>query len=296
MISQYINTKAVIDIGATYIRFGKGEENGTFLLKKKVKTEKRSVRNFLEQLKKICEFLGSKEICIASVGPLRNGCIVNSPNLFPKKKIRIKHYLKKFSFKIKLVNDCNAGVLAEKFYGKGKNYENLVFISFGSGIGCGAIINNKLILGKDGNACEAGHMVIDKDFTLRCHCGGYGHWEAYCGGDSLPRFFKIWSKKKKKFEAKEIFDSAKNGRKPFIDFIKIIGKFNAIGIANLVNLFDPEILIIGGSLALKNKWFFKKFVFPEIKKYSINRLPIISFTKLGEWICLKGALAYSFKF
>ncbi len=213
---------------------------------------------------------------------------------------------RKFKVDVKLINDCKAAVLAEKQFGDGKNYENIVYLTFSSGIGCGAIINGKLIEGKDGNACEIGHTVIDINSKLKCGCGAYGHWEAYCAGKNIPNFVKYLAKnfdyknsllyeksnKFKNLDSKLVFECAKENDKFSKFVINEIGKINSIGISNVINIFDPEFISIGGSIAINNKKEILNPIKKYIKKYCINRIPKIKITKLND-IVLLGALAYA---
>jgi glucokinase len=197
-----------------------------------------------------------------------------------------------------LINDGNASVLGEKFYGSGKRCKNLVYVTLSSGIGGGAIINNNLLLGR-GNALEIGHMVIDKDCKLRCGCGKKGHWEAYCSGNNIQNFLRIWLRKgrlpNKYSDVYKIFDCAKKGDKTILKFLKEVGRLNAIGFANLINLFDPELITIGGGIALNNKSFVLNPIKKYLKDYVFNKIPKIEITKLGDDVAIYGCMAYYFK-
>jgi len=304
------NLVLAVDLGATKIQSALISEKGKIIEKIKEKTKKEGkdgkivTEQIVSQLKKLIKNGGKiLGIGIGSIGPIdyKRGEIKNTPNL-PFKKIPLILPLKKtFGLPVFLLNDCNAGALGEKYFGAGKNIENLVYVTISSGIGGGAIVNGKLLLGKGGNAVEIGHMIVETKYNLLCSCKkGRGHWEAYCSGSNLPRFFKVWLKEKKiklsryPKEAKEIFKMAKNGEKIAKEFLlKEVGRINAKAISNLIVTYDPELITFGGAVALNNP----EFILPPIRKYIdhfLPYLPKIKITPLKEDIVLFGAAAFVF--
>ena len=98
-----------------------------------------------------------------------------------------------FKVRTLVANDCVAAVWGEYLLGTGRGYDNLVYITLSTGIGAGVIVDGHLLLGKDGNAHEVGHLVIDYR-GIKCGCGGIGHWEAYASGRNLPNLIRILAK------------------------------------------------------------------------------------------------------
>jgi len=304
------NFALAVDLGATKIQSALISEGGEIIEKIKEETKKEGkdgkiiTKQIISQLKRLIkkesEILG---IGIGSIGPIdyKRGEIKNTPNL-PFKKIPLISPLKKiFGLPVFLLNDCNAGVLGEKYFGAGKKFENLVYVTISSGIGGGAIVNGKLILGKGGNAVEIGHMIVETKYNLMCSCKkGKGHWEAYCSGNNLLRFFKVWLKERKikinryPKKAKEIFEMAKRGEKIAKEFLlKEVGKINAKAISNLIVAYDPELITLGGAVVLNNP----EFILPPIEKYIdhfLPYLPKIKITPLKEDIILLGSAAFVF--
>jgi len=281
-----------IDIGASFTRACIGYKNGKIVKKIKIETEKKNKNLFLKNLKEIVEKLNFKgeKIGISSFGPLdiKKKEILKGPNVEIKEKIRIGKFFEKLGFEIVLLNDCDCAVIAEKILGIGKNYENLVYLTFSTGIGAGAIINGKLLIGKRGNATEFGHIAIKTNYNLKCGCGSFNHWEAFCGGNGMENYFL--KKYGKKFTAKEIFKNY--NKNPFKKFLDEIMEINAIGIANIINTLEPEIIIVGGSVFLNNKEIFDK-CFKKVEKYLINEKCKICPTKFNEDTPLIGALLIS---
>jgi len=160
-------------------------------------------------------------------------------------------------------------------------------------------VDNHLLRGQNYNAAEIGRFIVDTKYNLLCGCKkGYGHWEGYCSGNNMPRFFKYWLKSnriKKKYPvktAKDIFDLAKKADKIILKFLEEVGQINARGISNVIIAYDPKIIIIGGAVFLNNK----KFILPHIKKNIDKYLvpPKIIATPLKENTCLLGAAALVF--
>jgi glucokinase len=201
-------------------------------------------------------------------------------------------------------------VLGEQVFGAGKGLENLVYVTLSTGLGGGAIIDNNLLLGKDGNAVEVGHFTIDPESDIICGCGCRGHWEAFCSGKNIPVYagkllkemdwssgelYKLTEGNSENIETKIIFNAAYNGDIYAQYIIQEIGKRNAIGFGNIVNAYDPELITIGGSIALNNPDFILEPIQENIGNYTINRIPKIKITPLGDDAVLLGALALSLR-
>lgn len=299
-----------IDLGATNLRVALISKEGKILNKLEEKTTKEgsSGKIITQQITKLIEFLIKDKnlknisgIGISSIGPLdyKKGGPFNAPNV-PFKFIPLTKPLEnKFSLPVYLLNDCNAAVLGEKYFGEGKNFENLIYITISTGIGGGAIVNNKLLIGKSGNAAEVGHFVVDTKYCLPCTCGkGKGHWEGYCSGRNLPRFLNFWAKKEKILvdfkvkESKNIFEAAKRKNKIALTFLEEVAKINATAISNIIVAYDPELITLGGAVVLNNQ----DFIINGIKKYVDHylKVPKIKITSLKEDITLLGAAAAVF--
>jgi glucokinase len=308
-----------IDLGATNVRVGLGDGRGRILKKIVNKTEKRRgpegiplqlirmIRHLLHDWKAPIHGIG-----IGSIGPLdlRTGIIINSPNIPFKKVPLIEHLRCEFSCPITLMNDGNAGVLGEQTVGMGQNVDNLAYVTLSTGIGGGVIVNGQLLEGKDGNAAEVGHFVIDSDGLLRCGCGRRGHWEAYCSGENIPQYAKLYLQDRiggdnflskvtngnpETLTTQIVFDVAKTGDPIARSIVDAIGRCNAAGFANIINAYDPALITVGGTLALKHPQLILSPLKNHLDQYAMNRIPDISITSLGEDIVLHGALAMVFQ-
>ena len=300
-----------IDIGATNIRVATGDHNG---LKRKIMrpTEVRHGPDGVsEQIIKLIDSLIEEEpnaIGIGSIGPidLEKGMITNTPN-YPFQNIAIEEPLvDKYKVPVTIVNDCAAAVVGEQTFGEGQGMENLVYVTISTGLGAGAIVDDNLLLGKDGNAVEAGHFTLFPDSEIMCGCGCRGHWEGFSSGKNIPNYVKSYLAKRdwvgsalhngaggkiEKVTAKMLYTAASEGDMYSLDIVNEIGEINAIGFANIVNAYDPELITVGGSIALNNPRLVLDPINENIGKYTINRIPEIKITALGHDAVIIGALA-----
>jgi len=302
-----------VDIGATNIRIAIGDSNRILF-----KTFERTVNQgdeyaianqIIRLIRKIPEKLVRKivGVGIGSIGPIniRRGVIVKPSNLSFKEIVIVEPLIDKFKIPVYLVNDGIAAVIGEKIFGAGRNIDNLVYVTISTGIGCGVYVNSCLLLGKDGNAHEAGHMVIDLRGRLKCGCGGRGHWEAYCSGRNIPKYARLVLKKIGKEKAgksplyrqlenltsETIFLNARMNDYLALRIVREIGKLNAIGFANIINMYDPTLITVGGAVILRNIDLTIPIIRRNISKYTINRIPKIIPTPLGDDVVLYGAIA-----
>jgi len=309
-----------VDIGATWIRIAVATEHGKIIDRIKGRTPQRGnpsilssvIINLIRKMLIRNNIRRVESIGIGSIGPLDliKGVITNPPNISMKNIPISKPLYEEFNVPVYLVNDCTAGVLGEKIFGAGKNIDNLFYLTLSSGIGGGAIVDGKLLFGKDGNAPEIGHIVVDLKGKLKCGCGGYGHWEAYAGGKNIPKYAKLLIKEKfgicmfkksklynmvkgdpDKITTEMIFSAAKENDELAKLIVDELGRINTIGVATIINVFDPELITIGGAIALNNPELILKPILENIRKYVINRIPKIEITPLGDDIVLYGALA-----
>ncbi|MBN1682330.1 ROK family protein [Candidatus Bathyarchaeota archaeon] len=296
-----------VDLGATNVRVAIGDKKGI----KKKSSEKTDKNNgpegIVKQIIRMIKILKPhpEAVGIGSIGPIdiNSGKIINTPNL-PFKEIALIGPLSEvLGTDVKLLNDCSAGVLGEYFFGAGKGIKNQVYLTFSTGLGCGVIIDGHLLCGKDGNAHEVGHITIDSNSELECGCGCFGHWEAYSSGNGLPKFVKMLSLKnnfKKTYQnsfnveninSEKLFKMAKENHPFGLKVIEELGKINAQGFGDIVNIYDPELITVGGSIAINNSDLILRPIIQGIDKHLINRKPRIIITPLGEDIILYGALA-----
>lgn len=302
---------AAVDIGATNVRVASGDEGG--LIEKVMERTDREngPKGVSAQILRLVRSLEIEELAaigVGSIGPIDigTGSIVNTPN-FPFKEIPVLVPLTfEFHVPVRMMNDCAAAVLGEKEYGAGKGLRNLVYVTLSTGLGGGAIVDGHVLIGKDGNAVEVGHLTIDPDSPLVCGCGCRGHWEAYSSGRNIPKYARLLLSEIKAegsllqelaggdpggITAEILFEAARRLDPTALTIVRKIGAVNAIGFADIVNVFDPQLITVGGSIALENPDLILKPILENIDRHLINRRPDIMITPLGEDAVLYGALA-----
>ncbi len=302
-----------IDIGATNTRIAIGNARGIVdkkqFLTPRIGDELSIARKiFVETRKYYGEFMENiRAIGVGSIGPLdiRRGRVINTPNL-PIHSFELREPLMEwFKKPVYVLNDAVAGVLGEKYFGMGRNYSNILYITISTGIGGGVIVNDHLLLGKMGNAHEIGHIVVDYKSRVRCGCGGYGHWEAFIGGANIPRYARLRAEEHKPPVETEAYRLALEEKltPPLLfqyyrrgDFfakylVDEIIRVSAAGLATSINLYDPELVTLGGSIYLNNQDILKEPLIRETRKNLVTEPPLIETTPLGGDIVLYGALA-----
>ncbi len=198
----------------------------------------------------------------AGVSNPETGILYASPNLPGWKNVPLRDRVQQETgIDTFLTNDANAAALGEFRYGAGKGVRNLVYITISTGIGGGLIIDGKLYGGATGAAGEIGHMTIDTNGPL-CNCGNRGCWEILASGTALAREAKkrieegattkiaAHSKgRRERITAQAVQDAAMEGDRLALELIRKHGYYIGVGLANLINIFNPELIIIGGGLS-----------------------------------------------
>ncbi len=205
----------------------------------KIKSRKYVLNQLISNIEKLFN-KNVEGIGIGVAGIVKGGRLIDMANLKNLNSIDLKKMIsKKFRVKTIIENDVNCFSL---WQAKKYRVKNLVCLTLGTGVGGGIIINGKLYKGS-GFAGEFGHMVINED-GLKESSGRQGTLEAYCSGTAIENQYYRMAKKRK--SAVEI---GKSGDKISKKVIKEAGRYLGIGLANIVNVLNPEALIIGGGVA-----------------------------------------------
>ncbi|RTR36179.1 ROK family protein [Robertmurraya yapensis] len=183
----------------------------------------------------------------------KSGKILLAPNL-NWQNIDLKSTLKeKYNIPIIIENEANAGAYGEKLFGAGKEAKNIVYVSVGIGIGAGLILNNQLYRGNNGFSGEIGHMTIEID-GAKCSCGSMGCWELYASEQALVKNAKRAGLLTDSAELDNLLELAESGDEIAIQQFEHIGEYLAVGINNIINIFNPEQIIIGNRMASAERW------------------------------------------
>ena len=255
----YINIG--IDIGGRHVGIGVVDDDGT-ILKKQIIDYPKEILKVEDIFDPINVFLKENEdIDVDYIGigipGIATDTLINYTCNLPLKDVEIKDYLKT-RLPIYVSNDANCATIAEYQLVDGKLFSNYALVTFGTGVGCGIILNGFLYTGTTGAAGEIGHMVIEKD-GIPCKCGRRGCYEKYASINALKKMTKLES-------TKEIFYLCERNsiiQKILDEYIENVAE----GLANLINMYDIEMLALGGGLAE-----FGDKILPKLKAIISNKI------------------------
>lgn len=249
-------------------------------------------------------------IGLCAPGPLdpQGGTIVNPPNVpcwrnFPL----VREIAKAYGVTVKLDNDANAAALAERIWGAGRGYRNIFYATIGTGIGTGIVLDGKILHGRTGAAGEGGHVSIDYRGP-QCGCGKRGCIEAFAAGPAIARLAKQ-ELEKRSHEGAVLRDLADGQIRDVTS--EMVGQAYALGdavanqvlaqtveylsfwLGNIVDLLEPEVIIIGGGVSLMLEPFFEG-LHRNLPQYCENQraaeIPIVA-AQYGEDAGIAGAAA-----
>lgn len=264
-----------VDLGGTKIYTALVDLDGNIKKEITVKTEAEKgeqavLDKILSTVDTVLEGTDINEVTaigIGSPGPLdvENGLIVATANL-PFKNFNIVKPLKdKYNIPTYLDNDANVATLGEFMFGAGKGSKNMIFLTASTGIGGGAILNGKLFRGSTSNALEIGHITVMKGGP-RCGCGNTGCAEALASGTAIMKRAReavasnaeTTLKKYDEVTAKEVFMEAANGDIVSKEILDNALSYLGITVANMANIFDPDMIVIGGGVSNAGSIVFEK--------------------------------------
>jgi len=241
-----------VDIGGTKISFVL-LKNWRLVKYRKVftpKSKRKLIEIIEESIKKLIVGIPKSRITGIGIGvpSSLNGkrdMILSPPNIRILKNCRLAKIIKKkLDIKTRMENDTACFTLAEAVMGAGKGYKTILGITLGTGIGGGIVFRkgkaHEIYRGAFGRAGEVGHMAIKFD-GLRCSCGNLGCFEQYASEEFIKR--------KTKVSPIELERRAKKGDKQARNIYREFGRNLGIGLANLINILDPEVIIIGGGFS-----------------------------------------------
>jgi glucokinase len=301
-----------IDLGATNYRVAVATAEGIATRRKRPTPRPHTGREITDTLIETIDAvldeadvpLGSiAGVGIGSIGPLddESGTVIDPPNLpdaiegIPLAGPIGDHV----DAPVRVANDAIAGLVAERA-AMDEPPANMAYVTFSTGVGAGIAVDGEVLRGWGGNAAEVGHFVVDPEGTATCGCGRQGHWEAYAGGDNIPAYARSLSESfegetdlpldSEAFSAADVFEWA--GDDVLADIlIHRLGRWNALGLANLVHAYAPELVSIGGAVALENEPLVLDPIRDRLPDLVATRVPEIRPTPLGHDAVLEGGIA-----
>lgn len=297
-----------IDLGGSHLSAAIVNQNGSIITKKTISYSKppdgkQGIRLIVQLVRSMPHALSST---LCGIGIACPGCVdhekgvvlSDSPNLIGWKGTQVKKELEKIlKLPVFVDNDANLAAFGENTFGAGKNSQNLICLTLGTGVGGGIIINNRIYHGSHFYAGEIGHMTIslfNEQCSMNnvqcptrpndrpvgqagpiCSCGKRGHLEALVSGPAIVREFTAESRRtqrnkkilslrplclcggNKELTAKMVFDAARKGDKIARLVIEQTTYYLGCAVSSLINTFDPEVVVIGGGLAQAGDILFK---------------------------------------
>lgn len=259
-----------VDIGGTTIKMGLFTAEGELLDKWEITTRRENggekvPQDIADAIAKKCVDKNIEKSDITGVGigvpgPVRNdGTVMKCANL-GWGIFNVNEKMSKLTgLKCQALNDANAAALGELWRGSGKGFKNLVFITLGTGVGGGIVIDGKIIAGIHGGGGEIGHIVVNPKEDAVCGCGGHGHLEQYASATGIVRLAKkglqdksvntVLREKEAELTCKDIFDAAKSGDAFANGLVDEMCSYLALALSGVAATCDPEAYVIGGGVS-----------------------------------------------
>ncbi|QSO52269.1 ROK family protein [Alicyclobacillus curvatus] len=246
-----------IDLGGTKIAAAVVNEAGEVLAHLNVPTRAedgpRAVLDRMAELAwRVSETVPSVRpmaVGVGAPGPLnpKNGLVFGPPNLPGWDHVNLVEELQeRLDLHVVLDNDANAATLAESTVGAGRGFQDLVYITVSTGIGGGVMLDGKVRQGQSGGAAEVGHHIVDIHGPL-CRCGNHGCLETFASGTAIER--TALEKLGEPLDARQVVERARAGSAIAEQILDDVYRYLGVGLVNVVNLFDPAIIIVGGGVA-----------------------------------------------
>ncbi|HPX84867.1 MAG TPA: ROK family protein [Bacilli bacterium] len=272
-----------VDIGGTTIKIGKFNNNH-LLMKKTIKTDiSKAGTNILPDIYQSIEaMLGDDQlqgIGLGVPGPCVDGVVLGAQNLnwqrVEAKKILLEHYP---GIKVAVLNDANAATLGEMAAGGAQNFSNFVFLTIGTGIGGGIVINNQLVEGFTGSTGEIGHLRVAFENERQCTCGLFDCLEQYASATGLVKTVSLLINKEpslikgKEISAENIFYYAKKQDAVCLQAVEVMVEKLATALAAIANTVNPEAFVIGGGVSQAGDFLISKLNkrFQELAFFSVR--------------------------
>lgn len=300
-----------IDIGGTKCAVVRGNANGQILHKERFPTELGvSPQVMLERIAQAvtaCGVEGAKGIGISCGGPLdsNTGVILSPPNLPGWDHVEICDFLtKRFRLPVRLLNDANACTIAEWRFGAGKGCSNVVFLTFGTGMGAGLILNNRLYEGRNGFAGEIGHVRMERFGPVGF--GKPGSFEGFCSGSGIAQLAQSYALAELQqgrdtafcatmdelsgITAASVAQAAEGGDETALSVYETAGRYLGRGLSILMDVLNPDVIVLG-SIYGRSRTLLQAAMEEHIRKETISAsvCPVVP-AALGEAIGDMGAL------
>jgi glucokinase len=204
--------------------------------------------------------IGAASIMVPGTVDNQNAVVVQAPNLPSLTNFPLQAVLEeRLGWPVLLENDANAAAVGEMWLGAARGCRDVVSVTLGTGVGGGVILDGKLWRGAHGSAGEIGHTTVDPFSDLHCKCGNIGCLELFASATAIVRMaredlsrFPQSMLNRDDLTAERVYDAGREGDELAISVFKRFGTYLGVGLANLINIIDPEIIVIAGGAV--NGW------------------------------------------
>lgn len=290
------HTIIALDVGGTKISAALVTPDGKIIKRARLATEAtRGKAVVLANIIKAVETVwdpSAKAIGVGIAGHTdhKKGIYLTGPNL-PKglRNVALAALLRKhFKKPVSLDNDVHCFTLGESKFGKGKRFSTVVGLTLGTGIGGGIVINGQIYRGRNNAAGEIGHTILSLSSDIHCSCGKTGHFEAFGSGTAMSRLYRG----ERGLSPMDVENLYKSGDKEAKRVFSVMSDAIGAGIANVIHVLNPDIVVVGGGLAkVDNLW---KPVEKSVKNHltypQLKSTPIVRSTLGGDANLLGAAL------
>ncbi len=204
--------------------------------------------------------VGGVSVVIPGTVHVETGVVINAPNIPSLPGYELAPALERaLGRPVLLENDANAAALGEMWQGAAHGHQTILCLTLGTGVGGGIILDGKLWRGADGTAGEIGHTSVDPFGGVKCKCGNIGCLEVYASATAIVRIARealaqnpsslLQSSPANELTAEKVFSAAIACDELALDIFRRVGVYLGIAMANLVNIFNPEMIVIGGGVS-----------------------------------------------
>jgi glucokinase len=250
-----------VDIGGTKIAVGMVDDSGKVLSKREFPTDAQGgyANGLARMIGLLRETAREANVEISGIGIGSTGIVYPGSGAFGDVDLLpgwqgnnpVQDLAREFSVTVALENDADASALGEASWGAGKVKSRLIYVTVGTGIGGGIIFDGKLYRGADMAHPEISHHVIDPSGPA-CSCGYRGCWESLATGPAMAAWFTANAGKDGRYpanlSAKQICELARGGNQLAVRAVEREAYYLGLGVANLINLFVPDVIVFGGSV------------------------------------------------
>lgn len=305
------------DLGGTHLRVATVDRNGKIYYRQMQPTPKAEkpdeiVRALIDAVheseRRTAEhggLISAVSLAVPGTVNVAEGVVVEAPNVPCLEGFRLSAALEsELEWPVILENDANAAAIGEMWQGAGRGHRTLICVTLGTGVGGGIILDGKLWRGADGSAGEIGHIGVDPFAGVACMCGSRGCLEVYASATAVVRMTREARHRypnsilhnTEDLTSEKIYQAGREGDALAIEVFRRMGVYLGIGLASLVNLLNPEIVVIGGGLS--NGWeLFEKHMHQQVieRAFSIpaRRVKIV-LAECGDDAGLLGAARLAF--